>query len=81
MVFHENALKLYHDPAMDKVYIDCSKEQMTEMQIINTIEKCLLQKVLITGTNVFDISSFANGFYIITFKGNNWTTHRKLIKK
>ncbi len=76
----QDKIKIYPNPAIDIVYIDCSEKQNLKMQINSITGECVLQKELKNGTNEINIISFSKGLYIIKVTGADWTIRRKLIK-
>ena len=74
-------IKVFPNPAVDKLYIDCSKVQNVKMQIINVIGEFIMQKKLINDINEFNIISLPKGIYIIQITGDNIAMQSKLIKK
>ncbi len=73
--------KIYPNPAIDKIYIDCTEKQDFKMQVYNMIGVGVLQKELTNGTNDIDIKSLSKGIYVIKLTGTDWTAERKLIRE
>ena len=76
----EGNLKIYPNPAWDKVYVDRSDQELT-INIYNLVGDIVLQKDLTTNENSIDISSLQGGVYLITLKGNDSFFKFKLTKK
>lgn len=74
-------IKMYPNPAYDKVYIDCEEMQDLKMQIYNIIGECVLQRELTTSTNEININLLSKGIYIIKLTRADRTVQRKLIKE
>ena len=77
---NQENLKIYPDPASDKIFIDCAKRQNMKMQVFNVIGDCVFQSELKSGTNEIDISYLTTGLYVIRLTGTAGTIQKKLIK-
>jgi uncharacterized protein (TIGR02145 family) len=77
---YQNEIKIYPNPAINRVYIDCTSRQKIKMQIYNMIGECVRQRELHYGTNDIDISSLSKGIYVIHLTGEDKTIQQKLIK-
>lgn len=75
-----NKIKIFPNPAIDRIIIDCAERQVVEMQVFNLIGECIMQKVLRNVTNNIDISSLSKGIYLIKLSGANWTVNRQMTK-
>ncbi len=78
---YQGKMKIYPNPAIDKIYITSAERQDVKMQVYNMIGECILQKALNNGVNNIDISSLSKGVYIIILTGYEWTVQRKLTKE
>jgi len=78
---YKNIFKLYPDPAIDNVYIDCANEQNVQMQAYNIIGECVMQRELNDGVNNIDIHFLQKGIYTIRLTGSNWAVQCKMIKE
>jgi len=78
---YQNEIKIYPNPAIDRVSIDCAQRQDLKMQIYNVVGVRVLQRELNNGTNDIDVSSLSKGIYIIKLTGTDWTVQRKLTKE
>jgi uncharacterized protein (TIGR02145 family) len=78
---YKNILKLYPDPAIDNVYIDCANEQNIQMQAYNIIGECVMQRELNEGVNNIDIRFLQKGMYTIRLTGSSWAVQYKMIKE
>ncbi len=79
-------IKIYPNPATDKINIDCIDYKNLKIQVYNVIGKCVLQKELSNKINEVDINSLSKGMYIIKLTGENptgigWTIQKKMIKE
>lgn len=75
-----NNIRVFPNPAIDKIIITCTERQDIKMAVYNIIGDCIMQDVLNNSSNEIDISSFSNGIYIIKLSGTNWTVNRQLTK-
>ncbi len=80
-IYNINELKIYPNPAIDRLFIDCNERMYLKMQIYNAIGELILQRELNNGMNNIDVSSLSKGVYVIKLTGDNWTVQRKLIKE
>jgi uncharacterized protein (TIGR02145 family) len=78
---YQEEIKIYPNPSIDKVYVDCAERQNLKMQVYNIIGDCVFQSVLTSGMNEVDISSLTTGVYVIQLTGTDRTIQRKLIKE
>jgi uncharacterized protein (TIGR02145 family) len=78
---NKEEIKIYPNPAIDRVYIDCAERQVVKMQIYNVVGECVLQGQLSNGTNDIDVSSLSKGIYVIKLTGTDLTVQRKLTKE
>ncbi len=74
-------LRIYPNPAIDKVIIDYSGQSDIKMQVYNMIGELMLQEELHNNNNEIDISTLSTGLYIIKVSGADWTVQKKLIKE
>jgi len=74
-------IKIYPNPAFDRVYIDYSEYQGLEIIVYNLFGDCVFQDVLTKGVNEIDISTLTSGVYFIRVTGPDGAIQRKLIKK
>jgi len=78
---YQEKIKIYPNPTIDRVYVDCAEQQVIKMQIYNVVGECVLKRELGSGTNDIDISSLPTGIYVIKITGADWTVQRKLTKE
>jgi uncharacterized protein (TIGR02145 family) len=78
---YQGEVKIFPNPALDKIYINCAEKQYLKIQIYNLIGECILQKELNSNTNEIDINSLSKGVYVVKITGDNWSIQRKLIKE
>jgi len=73
-------VKVYPNPADEKVYIQYSGSGKLNMKILNDVGATAIQEVLKVGINIIDIHSLKKGFYLIYITGTDGIYHQKLIK-
>ena len=73
-------IKIYPNPALNRIYIYIPEKQNFEMRVINIIGECALQIKLNSGANEINISSLTKGIYVIQLKSAFRTIQEKLIK-
>lgn len=73
-------IKIYPNPAVNRIYIHIPEKQNFEMRIINIIGACVLQKKLNSDVNEINISSLTKGIYVIQLISTFRTIKEKLIK-
>jgi len=74
-------IKIYPNPAIDRVSIDCADRNSFKMQVYNVVGACVLQRQLSNGTNDIDISFLTTGIYVIQLISADETFQQKLIKE
>lgn len=74
-------IKVYPNPAIDKVSVSCNNVQDLKIQFFNILGECVLQRELNCVTNYIDINSLSKGIYIIILTGSDWTLQSKLTKE
>jgi hypothetical protein len=74
-------LKVYPNPAIDKIYINCADLQDLKMNIYNIVGDCVFQSNLTMGINVIDLNSLIKGIYFIRLTGGDKNIQQKLIKE
>jgi hypothetical protein len=74
-------LKVYPNPAADKINIDCAIRQDLTLQIYNTFGQSVLKRELNNQTNEIDISSLIRGIYILKLTSPKGTIEKIIIKK
>ena len=79
-VNNQKAIRIYPNPANDKIYIECAEIIELKVQIYNLLGECILQKELKSIDNSIDISSLVDGIYIIDIVMLNKILKQKLIK-
>jgi uncharacterized protein (TIGR02145 family) len=78
--YQEN-LKMYPNPATDKIVIDLDGKQNQNLYIYNFIGELMLQRELGIGRNEINISSLVAGMYIIKVSCADGTLYQKIIKE
>jgi len=72
-------IKVYPNPAKDKITVDCAEIQMLNISLFNTTGQLLLQRKLGFGKNEIDISYLTRGIYILKISGASVTMQQKLV--
>lgn len=73
-------IKIYPNPATDRVFIDCSMNQNLNIFIYNVVKgELVMQKQLTQGTAEIDVSFLSNGVYIIQIVSESDVRQLKLI--
>ncbi|MBN2519548.1 MAG: T9SS type A sorting domain-containing protein [Bacteroidales bacterium] len=83
LIFENNLpqdIKIYPNPAIDRIYINCADRQNAIIRVYNISGKCILQYVLNDSTNYIDITSFPKGIYVVRIFSKNRTIQQKFIK-
>jgi len=78
---YDKNIKLYPNPATEKIFIDCSDNQNVNLEISNLSGVILIQKALAGNTNEIDINSLTDGIYMIKLTGDSWKVNQKLVKE
>ena len=78
---YQEGIKIYPNPAIDRLSVDCAVNQNIKIQIFNIIGDCVFQSVLTGKTNEIDIGSLTSGIYVIRLTGADVIFQRKLIKE
>ncbi|MCX6233770.1 MAG: T9SS type A sorting domain-containing protein [Bacteroidetes bacterium] len=74
-------VKIYPNPAINKVSIEYAENQDLKMQIFNVVGECVIQGKLNNLSKAIDISSLSKGIYVIKISCVDWTMQKKLIKE
>jgi len=74
-------LKLYPNPANDKITIDFTKNDNINLVVYNTIGEIVMLRKLTKGTTEINIRSLVTGAYFIKITGDDFTLQLKLIKE
>lgn len=77
----QGGIKIYPNPATNKIYVNSTEKQDKKMQVFNTIGKCVLQTELNNTVNEIDISSLTKGIYILKIADSKGTFVKKIIKE
>jgi hypothetical protein len=72
---------LYPNPVNDVMSIDIKNPGISSFDIHGITGNLLIRKVAYQGSENLDLSSFPKGIYLITFRGQNCTFVKKIIKK
>jgi len=73
-------IKIYPNPAIDRVSIDCADRLNLKMHVNNLIGKSVLQRNLSNGINEINIGSLLKGMYIVQIFEPDIDFQWKLIK-
>ncbi len=73
-------MSIYPNPAKDKIFVNGSKIENSNMKIYNSQGQLVLE-TLLNGIRSIDISELSAGFYTIKIQNDNEIITRKLIKK
>jgi len=74
-------VKIFPNPAINKLFIECTENQDFKMQIYNITGGCVMQNQINDLSEEIDISSLSKGTYVIEFLNADWRIHKKLIKE
>jgi uncharacterized protein (TIGR02145 family) len=66
----ENELKIFPNPASDRITFDNTDHHYQNMEVFNSLGECLLQTKLSTGINHIDVNTLPAGMYILQFSGS-----------
>jgi len=78
---YNKSLKIYPNPASNRITVDCTILQNIKISIYNSIGKLILQRQLSNGKNEIDLSNFSKGIYIIKIENEQGIMQQKLIKE
>jgi hypothetical protein len=79
-MLNKNNISIYPNPTSEQLAIKYDGIQSMKIEIFNNIGACVFQGYLNNGTNVFDITSFAEGVYAIRIIGLGDMYMQKLVK-
>jgi chitinase len=68
---------IYPNPAMNQLTIETALEGTSNVKILNTMGAVVMEKQIVKGTTVFDITSLASGLYVL----NIGSSVQKFIKQ
>jgi uncharacterized protein (TIGR02145 family) len=74
-------IKIYPNPVIDLIYLECPQIIDLHMKIYNIVGDCVFQSVLKSGSNTIDLRSLSRGSYVISISGDDQTIKQKLIKE
>jgi hypothetical protein len=74
-----NPIKVYPNPAIDKITIECAGKQNLYLAIYNTAGQLLLKRKLNKGINEIEVHALSKGEYIIKLTGASAAWQQKLI--
>jgi hypothetical protein len=74
-------LKIYPNPAANKIIIDYDGIQNLNLSVYNVVGQLLMQREVNKSSNEIDISSLLKGMYILKVSCADWTVQRKLVKE
>ncbi|MDD5570586.1 MAG: T9SS type A sorting domain-containing protein [Bacteroidales bacterium] len=78
---NDDYIKIFPNPATDRIYIKCAEKQDLKIQIYNLVGEIVLQRKFNNSTNKINIGSLPKGIYLIKINGDNWSTERKFVKE
>lgn len=73
-------ISIYPNPANDKLFVNYDGEKSINYTIYNNLGAIVLQGSLYHGSNLCDVSAFANGIYTIRFTDTDRSYYQKLTK-
>jgi uncharacterized protein (TIGR02145 family) len=74
-------IKIYPNPAINKISIEYADIQDLKMQIFNVVGECVMQGKLNNLSKPIDISSLSKGIYVIQISCVDWIMKEKIIKE
>ncbi|MEI6695848.1 MAG: FISUMP domain-containing protein [Bacteroidota bacterium] len=74
-------IKIYPNPACDKIYIENHSKQKVKLQIVGIAGECELTKEISNSIQSIDIRKLTKGNYIIRCIGNNQSYEQKILKE
>jgi uncharacterized protein (TIGR02145 family) len=77
----QGAIRLWPNPAKDKLTIGHAGNRILNVEIFNMTGKCVMQGQLKSQSFEFDISSLPGGIYIVKISCPEWTVQRKLVRE
>ena len=77
----QDKIKVYPNPAIDKVTIEYTANQDLQVQIYNVIGVCVLQTKLEKEIKEIDISSLPTGVFVMNISCEEWSLQKKFIKQ
>ena len=77
---NNDMMKIYPNPANDKITIDCADRKKQTLSIYNLLGTIILQKQLNASTNIIDISALPKGIYTLQFIGIEGPSQHKFVK-
>lgn len=79
-MLYENNISIFPNPASDQLYVNYEGEKSIDITIYNNLGAIVLQGSLYHGSNLFDVSAFANGIYTIRFNDTDGSFYQNLTK-
>jgi hypothetical protein len=80
-VENELGISIFPNPTKDAIQIDRGDNKKVEIQIIDFTGKLILKQSIQNPVTTIDLSSFANGVYIIKMRTENGSSTQKIIKQ
>ncbi len=74
-------VKIFPNPAINKLYIECTENHDFKIHIYNIIGECVMQNQINDLSEEIDIRSLSKGTYVIEFFNADLRIHIKLIKE
>ncbi|MHC1707305.1 MAG: T9SS type A sorting domain-containing protein [Bacteroidales bacterium] len=77
---YSSNVKVYPNPAHDKLNILTNNNQNKRIEILDIMGKCILQKELMNTATEIDVSMLLTGFYLLNISGHGRMVQSKFIK-
>ncbi|WKV11892.1 T9SS type A sorting domain-containing protein [Marivirga harenae] len=77
----ENALKLYPNPVIDKMFIDLNNINSVDITIFTITGKFIDSFVLNAGHSEIDMAKFSKGTYLIQIESDNGVVTKRIVKQ
>jgi hypothetical protein len=78
---NNSIIHIFPNPASDKITIDFTDRQHSNLYIYNIVGQLVLSKELDNARKEIDISTLPTGLYSIKVTGADWTVQKKMIKE
>jgi hypothetical protein len=78
---NHNSIRVFPNPANDKITIDCKEQQNLKISFYNSVGQLVLFKEIKGSLNDIDISALPKGIYILDVNSDTVTAKLKLVKE